>query len=63
MEDAPLGVSAGISAGMTVLMVPHPKMDKKESKEATFVVSDLHQFLSLEAGLPDYGYQKATLDI
>ena len=38
-------------------------MDKKESKEATFVVSDLNHFLSLEVGLPDYGYQKATLDI
>ena len=45
---------------MAVLMVPPPKLDKKESKEATFVVSDLNQFLPLEVGLPDYGYQKAT---
>ena len=60
VEDAPLGVTAGISAGMSVLMVPHPKMEKKESKEATFVVSDLNQLSPLEVGLSDYGYQRAT---
>ena len=60
VEDAPLGVTAGITAGMSVLMVPHPKMDKKESREATFVVSDLTMFNPGLVGLPAYNYQPVT---
>ena len=60
VEDAPLGVSAGRAAGMSVLMVPHPKMDLQESRDASLVVSDLNQFIPAEVGLPDYGYRRAT---
>ena len=60
VEDAPLGVEAGRAAGMTVLMVPHPKMDRKESREANMVVGDLTMFSPGLVGLPDYGYQPAS---
>ena len=45
---------------MSVLMVPHPKMDRRESQEANLVVSDLNQLIPAEVGLPAYGYQRAT---
>ena len=60
VEDAPLGVRAGRTAGMSVLMVPHPKMDQKESREATFVVGDLTMFRPEVVGLPGYNYQPAS---
>ena len=45
---------------MSVLMVPHPKMDRKESREATFVVSDLTMFNPSQVGLPGYNYLPAS---
>ena len=60
VEDAPLGVTAGRTAGMSVLMVPHPKMDKKEGREATIVVGDLTLFNPEQVGLPGYNYQPVS---
>ena len=37
VEDAPLGVEAGLAAGSQVLMVPHPKLDKEKTLKATKV--------------------------
>ena len=57
VEDAPLGVKAGIAAGMNVLMVPHPKLDQSERQEATKVEDSLDNFNPLDFGLPGYNYQ------
>ena len=60
VEDAPLGVAAGKAAGMQVLMVPHPKLDKEETKEATLVVSSLNHFNPRDLNLPAYSYTPVT---
>ena len=60
VEDAPLGVTAGRAAGMQVLMVPHPKLDTEETKEATMVVSSLNHFDPRAFHLPAYSYNPVT---
>ena len=56
VEDAPLGVEAGLAAGMQVLMVPHPKLDISEQARATKVVSSLDKFDPRDFHLPGYNY-------
>lgn len=43
-EDAPSGLAAGIAAGMRVIVVPDPNMDKSRYAEATLVLDSLAEF-------------------
>ena len=56
VEDAPLGVTAGRAAGMQVLMVPHPKLDPEETREASRVVPCLDNLDPRDFHLPGYNY-------
>lgn len=56
LEDAPLGVEAGIAAGMQVLMVPDEWIEEKDEKNATHVVRNLENFDPVLFGLPGYNY-------
>jgi len=60
VEDAPLGVEAGLAAGSQVLMVPHPKLDKEKTLKATKVVSCLDIFDPRDFELPGYNYGSVT---
>lgn len=56
VEDAPLGVAAGLAAGMPVLMVPHPRLEEAERAAATLVVENMNRFDPRQFGLPGYSY-------
>ena len=43
-EDAPSGLQAGIAAGMKVLCVPDPNMDRSRYNDATLVLDSLLDF-------------------
>ena len=58
VEDAPLGVAAGLAAGMPVLMVPHPRLEEAERAAATLVVQNMNRFDPRQFGLPGYSYTK-----
>jgi len=60
VEDAPLGVEAGKSADMQVLMVPDARLDAKHTEKATHVVSSLRSFSPEIFGLPPYDYKPVT---
>ena len=51
-EDAPAGTEAAIAAGMSVVVVPHPEMDKKHFKSASQIISSLNDFDPQSWGLP-----------
>ncbi|XP_063547095.1 probable pseudouridine-5'-phosphatase [Cydia strobilella] len=51
-EDSPHGVTAGISAGMQVVMVPDPHLDRKLTEHATIVLPTLSKFQPELFGLP-----------
>ncbi|XP_035724611.1 pseudouridine-5'-phosphatase-like [Vespa mandarinia] len=53
-EDSPNGVEAGIAAGMQVVMVPDPLLDKKYLENATIVLKSLDDFRPELFGLPPY---------
>ncbi|XP_023342158.1 uncharacterized protein LOC111711905 [Eurytemora carolleeae] len=60
VEDAPLGVQAGLDGGMQVLMVPDYKLDPEHAKLASHSVQHLHQFDPKDFGLPSFGYKPVT---
>jgi len=60
VEDAPLGVQAGLAAGMQVLMVPHEKLDPLHTEAATLALPNLHLFKPQDFGLPAYDYKPVT---
>ena len=43
-EDAPSGLQAGKSAGMQVVVVPNPQMDKSRFPNADIILSSLEEF-------------------
>ncbi|CAG4965996.1 unnamed protein product [Parnassius apollo] len=53
-EDAINGVKAARAAGMQVVMVPDPQMDKSLTTEATLVISSLEEFQPQLFGLPPF---------
>ncbi|KAM7249709.1 hypothetical protein ACFE04_019868 [Oxalis oulophora] len=53
-EDAPSGVLAGKNAGMSVVMVPDPRLDSSHHENADQVLSSLTDFKPEEWGLPPF---------
>ncbi|XP_071519706.1 pseudouridine-5'-phosphatase isoform X5 [Panulirus ornatus] len=53
-EDAPNGVTAGVTAGMQVVMVPDPRLDAEMTKGASQVLKSLEDFKPELFGLPSY---------
>ncbi len=51
-EDAPSGLAAGKSAGMQVVVVPNPEMDKTRYTEADLMLTSLEEFDTRQFGLP-----------
>ena len=51
-EDAPSGLEAGKSAGMQVVIVPNPQMDKSRFQQADIILSSLEEFDLSMFGLP-----------
>ena len=43
-EDAPSGLQAGKSAGMQVVVVPNPQMDRSRFPQADYILSSLEDF-------------------
>ncbi len=53
-EDAPSGLEAGKAAGMNVVAVPDPNMDKKQYQDACIILDSLEQFEPRDFGFPPY---------
>ena len=53
-EDAPNGVTAGLGAGMQVVMVPHPNTRKQHLLPATQLLASLQHFRPQDFGLPPF---------
>uniref|UniRef100_A0A7N0VH98 glycerol-1-phosphatase n=1 Tax=Kalanchoe fedtschenkoi TaxID=63787 RepID=A0A7N0VH98_KALFE len=53
-EDSPAGVLAAKSAGMSVVMVPDPRLDPAYAEAADQVISSLRDFKPSEWGLPEF---------
>lgn len=53
-EDAVNGVKAARAAGMQVVMVPDPRVDKSLTEEATIVLQSLEHFKPEVFGLPPF---------
>ncbi len=53
-EDAPSGLAAGIAAGMRVIVVPDPNMDRSRYQGATEILGSLEEFSMERYSLPPY---------
>jgi pseudouridine-5'-monophosphatase len=53
-EDAPSGVRAALAAGMSIVAVPEPEMDKTLYHDAHQVLESLRQFQPAHWQLPDF---------
>ncbi len=53
-EDAINGVISAKAAGMNVVCVPDPRMDKSLAQDADLIVASLEDVVPEEWGLPPY---------
>ncbi|XP_065304273.1 probable pseudouridine-5'-phosphatase isoform X3 [Dermacentor albipictus] len=53
-EDSPMGVTAALSAGMQVVMVPDPHIDEEIRRRATLCIVSLTEFKPELFGLPSF---------
>ncbi|KAK8756131.1 hypothetical protein V5799_001166 [Amblyomma americanum] len=53
-EDAPKGVTAGLAAGMQVVMVPDPRMDQENRRRATLCIESMADFKPELFGMPPF---------
>ena len=53
-EDAPSGLAAGMAAGIRVIAVPDPNMDKTRYAEADLILTSLEEFDPGAYSLPQY---------
>lgn len=54
-EDAPSGLQAGKAAGMQVVVVPNPQMDKSRFQDADMILNSLEEFDTSLFGLTGSG--------
>ncbi|XP_077491113.1 pseudouridine-5'-phosphatase-like [Amblyomma americanum] len=53
-EDAPKGVTAGLAAGMQVVMLPDPRMDQENRRRATLCIDSMADFKPELFGMPPF---------
>ena len=53
-EDAPSGMQAALAAGMSVVVVPDPNMDRRVYHAAQQLLTSLDEFQPQEWGLPEF---------
>ena len=56
LEDAPSGLKAALAAGMQVVVVPNPQMDKSVYEKADLILDTLEEFNPAAFGLPSLNY-------
>ena len=59
-EDAPAGMHAALAAGMSIIAVPDPNMDRAEYNGVDQILDSLVAFRPEQWGLPPYTADKTV---